>query len=382
MITNIKYFIKLSTKLTQINLCSTTSSIFKEYLGKHNSLFTSSVAHNVDLFPSTSNKSKFNRTPFRNRNTQKTIKDTNSNIKELNKIIKHLTLLVKELKQNDKSEINFSIDQRYQKQILYFTPSLISIATNKQLIQILKIVQLFKNNSNYLISLINGQITSQLLSLTVQEVIHVTILFIKITAVYTPENRDYMLKPYLTHALSLINDILLKDAIFILKFIRKQSFQNPFYKILGQQMTTGLLNRLNTELSGSIDNFKGCTDIDVHAISVISSSIVEFKVITGDAAKFFIKTEKICMNGIELFNGEELSHLILAYATVGFPSEKLFIKLGNRAGLLGDNLNVNDVIRVMKALDMVKLDTANIKASLESSMRLRSMYKRNKYHTV
>ena len=138
-------------------------------------------------------------------------------------------------------------------------------------------------------------------------------------------------------------------------------------------------NLLQTDLSIEVlkevlTRSKGCCL--PREIADVSKAIAQFGHYTKEAAEFFVASASIIEEELETLSGKELSYIIHAFAHVGFPGQELFKKLGQRAGDIGEDLHVSDVGRVLAGLDRAGIASGPLRASLESSMRLRHAFSR------
>lgn len=143
--------------------------------------------------------------------------------------------------------------------------------------------------------------------------------------------------------------------------------------------------------------------LPARAVASLCSAILFFRLEGSEALQLLVAAAPVCAEAAGLLSGSEVASLLLCYATLRFhgnlPAARpgssrvatafegtpnLYVILGTRAGELGDSLPVNDVVTVLRALELVddKLDTTTLKAALESSLRMRRVRRPTQYDAL
>ncbi|EKF26255.1 hypothetical protein MOQ_010062 [Trypanosoma cruzi marinkellei] len=141
---------------------------------------------------------------------------------------------------------------------------------------------------------------------------------------------------------------------------------------------------------------KAQTLFEVNELAILCNAIVFYEIRTMEAVKVLVEAAPVCAAGVEALTGHQLSCVMLAYATLKYHGEltrhptslhtillskstnqtNFYLLLGERAGKLGEQLHEDDAARVLRALTMVDVEHEGLRRSLESSMRLKGIYKR------
>jgi hypothetical protein len=94
---------------------------------------------------------------------------------------------------------------------------------------------------------------------------------------------------------------------------------------------------------------------------------------------FFIVAAPILDREAEFLSPHSLSHILSALAAVQYPDAKLFLKLGQLAGEMGDRLHENDAARVLNAFSRTNINCDRLRTALESAMRMKHLNRRPIY---
>ncbi|KAF5218860.1 hypothetical protein ECC02_008215 [Trypanosoma cruzi] len=141
---------------------------------------------------------------------------------------------------------------------------------------------------------------------------------------------------------------------------------------------------------------KARTTFGVKELAVLCNAIVFYEIRTMEAVKVLVEAAPVCAAGVEELSGHQLSCVMLAYATLRYHGElsrhptsfhtillskstnqtNFYLLLGERAGKLGEQLHEDDAARVLRALAMVDVEHEGLRRSLESSMRMKGLYRR------
>ncbi|CCW70417.1 unnamed protein product [Phytomonas sp. Hart1] len=143
-------------------------------------------------------------------------------------------------------------------------------------------------------------------------------------------------------------------------------------------------------------------ELHVQDMATLCAAIIYFEVHTREAVKLLVRGAPFCMQEVDLLNGREISSLMLAYAMLRYdgnvqgsseapmadasnPSQdetlnkkhkegkNFYLELGTRAGRIADSLSEADVERILRALELIGIPHKDLRASLESSLRMRSL---------
>lgn len=112
-------------------------------------------------------------------------------------------------------------------------------------------------------------------------------------------------------------------------------------------------------------------------VAIVATSICRLRILNPTVVDFFKWAAPICVAEVDLLSGNQLSYILDAFSMVGYHHPALFVTLGGKAGELGELLREDEVARILIALDRTKIDHSKLRASLESSMRMRNLHKRS-----
>ena len=112
-------------------------------------------------------------------------------------------------------------------------------------------------------------------------------------------------------------------------------------------------------------------------VAIVATSICRLRILNPTVVDFFKWAAPICVAEVDVLSGNQLSYILDAFSMVGYHHPALFVTLGGKAGELGELLREDEVARILIALDRTKIDHSKLRASLESSMRMRNLHKRS-----
>lgn len=176
---------------------------------------------------------------------------------------------------------------------------------------------------------------------------------------------------------------------------------------LGRRYVEAMLHALR---ASPPDHTKGSTEIErlhVRQVALLCAAIMFYGIRSQEALEVLVSAAPHCAAYVELLSGRDISCLLLTYATLNYhgnlrrkhdnnsdhsqnanpndytrdPTENFYVILGTRAGQLGDTLRPEDISRVLRAFDLINFDAGVLRASLESSLRLRSVHRRTMCET-
>lgn len=117
-------------------------------------------------------------------------------------------------------------------------------------------------------------------------------------------------------------------------------------------------------------------------ISVLAMSLCRLRLFDESVVGFFKWAAPICIAEVDLLSGPQLSFIMEAFSNIGYHHQGLFIALGQKAGELGEMLREDEVARVLNALSRTGIEHENLRSSLESSMRMKTIHKRTSHTTT
>jgi hypothetical protein len=117
-------------------------------------------------------------------------------------------------------------------------------------------------------------------------------------------------------------------------------------------------------------------------IATLATVICRLRLYDAASLGFFQWAAPICIAEADLLSGLQLSFILEAYSAVGLHDPVLFMTLGQKAGELGELLRDDEVARVLNALGRTKIDHSRLRASLESSMRMKNIHRRATHSTA
>ncbi|CCW65892.1 unnamed protein product [Phytomonas sp. EM1] len=140
-------------------------------------------------------------------------------------------------------------------------------------------------------------------------------------------------------------------------------------------------------------------------LATLCAAILFFEVYTHEALRLLVEAAPRCVEAVEWLSGREISCLLLAYARLRYdgdldgPSKhdanstneetkdpadggrNFYLVLGTRAGQIADCLSEADAARVLRAFELIGLPHEDLRATLESSLRMRSLDRKIRYNT-
>ncbi|CAD2212765.1 hypothetical protein ADEAN_000017700 [Angomonas deanei] len=185
---------------------------------------------------------------------------------------------------------------------------------------------------------------------------------------------------------------------------------------LGKEFTSLLIGHL-------AKHNKENSNLSVHHIASLCSAILFYKLENEVSLNFLVSSVRVLLEDDRyiLLRGYEVCQVLLAYAMLNFKgdlshlpqykanttnnnrgsSSNFYVLLGQRAGALADYLTEKDILSVLSVIDMVsafdgvhKGETSekdndhksnvfsNLRKTLESSIRIRSLHRKVQYDTV
>jgi hypothetical protein len=108
-------------------------------------------------------------------------------------------------------------------------------------------------------------------------------------------------------------------------------------------------------------------------LPVLCTAVVFFSIPIQVASRFLQPISALALVTCKEMTGAQLSHVLLAYASVGYRNMEFFVKIGQCIGDLGETVHEDDVARALRALALVGIEHELLRNSLESSLRMRSL---------
>ena len=111
-------------------------------------------------------------------------------------------------------------------------------------------------------------------------------------------------------------------------------------------------------------------------VAATLGAIRRFEFLNQDCKFFFDMGAKACLANVKSMSGRDVARTLDAFAAVGYVHAELFIALGQQAGDIGEDLHPNQAAMIIAALDRQPIDSSDLRASLQSSLRFRAMKNR------
>jgi hypothetical protein len=111
-------------------------------------------------------------------------------------------------------------------------------------------------------------------------------------------------------------------------------------------------------------------------LPLLCTAVVYFGIPIGVASRFLQPAAALAVASCREMTSRQLSHVLLAYATVGYRNTEFFVTIGQCVGDLGETAHEDDIARVLRALALVGIEHEMLRNSLESSLRMRSLHRK------
>ena len=108
----------------------------------------------------------------------------------------------------------------------------------------------------------------------------------------------------------------------------------------------------------------------------ICAAISHYHVDSPEALDFIIASAPLCLEAATLgdeLSATDLSHVLLAFAILGFRDASFYIQIGEVVGRKADDLSDDDSARVLTALSLARVPHDSLRGAIESASRMRSM---------
>lgn len=111
-------------------------------------------------------------------------------------------------------------------------------------------------------------------------------------------------------------------------------------------------------------------------------AIAHYRVPSDVSMQLLVVAAPLLRDGAFELQAYQLSRILMAYAHVGYKNMEWFTAVGQRAGDLGEHMSEDDAAQILNAFEIVGIEHATLRRSLESSMRLKSLRRSSLFNKV